>query len=150
MIRRMALGRVTRSLAVVGAVTGVTMCMGCRGEQAQPDDSARVTVLTRTADGGLSADTMRRALEILAPAVRKACWGTNGEVARRTADAPKTAGLWVAVTVEPSGAVGSAVADEVPQLPSLKECVEREVRGYPFPKSRRATTFRPRFVYSVQ
>jgi predicted Zn finger-like uncharacterized protein len=81
--------------------------------------------------------------------VKRACW--QPALDTRDKDAPTTARVNVAITVQPSGSVSNAAVGADPKgYRGLSQCISSRVRGWQFPPSGDSTTVNVPFVFAAQ
>jgi len=82
--------------------------------------------------------------------VKRACW--QPALDTRDRDAPTTARVNVAITVQPSGSVSNAVVNggDPKGYRGLSQCISSRVRGWQFPPSGDTTTVNVPFVFAAQ
>ena len=81
--------------------------------------------------------------------VKRACW--QPALDTRDKDAPTTARVNVAITVQPSGSVSNAAVNGDPKgYRGLSQCISSRVRGWQFPPSGDTTTVNVPFVFAAQ
>ncbi|HEX3777459.1 MAG TPA: AgmX/PglI C-terminal domain-containing protein, partial [Polyangiaceae bacterium] len=81
--------------------------------------------------------------------VKRACW--QPALDTRDKDAPTTARVNVAITVQASGSVSAASADGDPRgYRGLAQCISSRVHGWQFPPSGDTTTVKIPFVFAAQ
>ena len=81
--------------------------------------------------------------------VKRACW--QPALDTRDRDAPTTARVNVAITVQASGSVSNAAVGADPKgYRGLSQCISQRVRGWQFPPSGDSTTVNVPFVFAAQ
>jgi len=118
------------------------------GPSRAPDSSSGPSG-TVAGTGQLDGTQIQSTVARYTGSVKRACW--QPALDTRDKDAPTTARVNVAITVQPSGSVSNAVVNGDPKgYRGLSQCISSRVRGWQFPPSSDTTTVNVPFVFAAQ
>jgi predicted Zn finger-like uncharacterized protein len=129
---------------------GLSGLSGLNGLNGMGPATTGPDVANAPAPGGqLDGTSIQRVVANFSPSVRRGCW--DQAISSRSADAPSSARVGVAITISASGNVDNVTTTGDPKgYPNLAHCIEAKVRAWRFPRSSGTTTANVPFVFAVQ
>jgi predicted Zn finger-like uncharacterized protein len=122
--------------------------LGSLGPSRGPDGTSGPSG-TVSGTGQLDGAQIQSTVARYTGSVKRACW--QPALDTRDKDAPTTARVNVAITVQPSGSVSNAAVGADPKgYRGLSQCISGRVRGWQFPPSGETTTVNVPFVFAAQ